>query len=82
MMKMSLERKLRLEKVVASKLLRLAMEMEEERRARLENDTATIQLRLAMEMDKEKKARLEKKVATTRHICQVLIEETVPLFVI
>ena len=30
--------KLRLEKVVASKHLRLAMETEEERRARLEND--------------------------------------------
>ena len=36
-----LERKLRLEKVVTSKQLRLDMEMEEERRARLENDAAT-----------------------------------------
>ena len=55
----------RLEKVVASKQLRLAVETEEERRARLENDAATKRLRLAMEMDKERKARLEKIVATT-----------------
>ena len=51
-----LERKLRLEKVVA----RLAKETEEERRARLENDAGTKQLSLAMETDKERKARLEK----------------------
>ena len=50
-----LERKLRQEKVVASKQLRFTVEMEEERRARLENDTATKQLRLAMEMDEEEK---------------------------
>ena len=43
-----LDRKLRLEKVVASIQLRLAVETEEERRARPENDTATKQLRLAM----------------------------------
>ena len=61
-----MERYLRLEKVVASKQLRLAIEMEEERRARLENDAATKRLRLAMEMDKERKARLEKMVATTQ----------------
>ena len=36
-----LERSLRLEKVVASKQFRFAMETKEERRARLENDTAT-----------------------------------------
>ena len=35
-----LERNLRLEKVVASKQFRLAVETEEERRARLENDAA------------------------------------------
>ena len=35
-----LERQLRLEKVVSSKHLRLAVETEEERRARLENDAA------------------------------------------
>ena len=34
-------RKVRLEKVVTNKHLRLAMETEEERRARLENDAAT-----------------------------------------
>ena len=54
-----LERKLRLEKVVASKQL-MAKDTEEERRARLENDAATKRLRLAMEMDEERKARLEK----------------------
>ena len=43
-----LKRKLRLEKVVASKHLRLGVEMEEGRRARLENDAATKWLRLAM----------------------------------
>ena len=47
---------MRLEKVVASKQFRLAMETEEERRARLNNDTATKQLRLAMETDEERKA--------------------------
>ena len=36
-----LEINLRLEKVVANKQLRLAVETEEERRARLENDAAT-----------------------------------------
>ena len=52
-----LERKLRLEKVVA----RFAMETEEERRARLENGAATKQLSLVMEMDGKKEARLEKR---------------------
>ena len=61
-----LEQKIRLEKVVASKQLRLAMETEEERRTRLENDAATKRLRLVMEMDEERKARLEKMVATTQ----------------
>ena len=55
-----------LEKVVASKQLRLAMETKEERRARLENDAATERLRLAVEMDGERKARLEKMVATAQ----------------
>ena len=59
-----MERKLRLEEVVTSKHLRLAMETKKERRARLENDAATKRLRLAMQMDKERKARLEKMVAT------------------
>ena len=61
-----LESNLRLQKVVASKQLRLAMETEEERRARLENDAATKRLRLAMETDKERKSRLEKMVATAQ----------------
>ena len=43
------ERKERLEKIVATKQLRLAMETEKERRARLENDAATKRLRLAMD---------------------------------
>ena len=61
-----LERNLRLEKTVASKQLRLALETEEERRARLENDAANKWLRLAMEMDEERKARLNKMVATAQ----------------
>ena len=48
-----LERNLRLEMVVDSEQLRLAVETEEERRARLENVSATKRLRLAMEMDEE-----------------------------
>ena len=56
-----LERKLRLEKVVASKQLRLAMEADEERGARLKNDAATKRMaQHSHEMDKERKARLEK----------------------
>ena len=49
-----LERNLRLEKVVASKQLRLG------------NNATTKQLRLAMEMEEERKARLEKMVATAQ----------------
>ena len=49
-----------MEKVVASKQLRLAMETEEERRARLENGASTKRLKLAVEMDEERKARLER----------------------
>ena len=64
-----LERNLRLEKVVASKQLGLAVETEE-RRARLENDAATKRLMLAMETDVERKARQEKMVASylTAHV--------------
>ena len=50
-----LERKLRLEKVVTNKQLRLAMEMEEEIRARLENVAATKQLSLAWRWMKKEK---------------------------
>ena len=57
-----LSKYIRLEKVVASKQLRLFVEMNEERRAKLEN---TKRLRLAMENDEERKANLEKMVATT-----------------
>ena len=53
-----LERNLKLEKVVDSEQVRLAVETEEERRARLENVAATKWLRLAMEMDEERKSRL------------------------
>ena len=59
-----MESNLRLEKVVASKQLRLAMETKEERRARLENDAATKRLR--METEEERKARLVKMVSTTQ----------------
>ena len=49
-----LKRNLRLEKVVAGKQLRLAMETEEERRTRLENDAAILkswQLCLSFKLD-------------------------------
>ena len=48
-----LESNQRLEKVVSSKQLRLAMETEKEIRARLENDVATEWLRLVMESGKD-----------------------------
>ena len=57
-----LEINLKLEKVVNSEHLRLAVETEEERRARQENVAATKRLSLAMEMDKERKSRPEKVV--------------------
>ena len=57
-----LERKLRLEKVVA----RLAVEMEVERKSRLEKMVSTKRLRLAMETYEERQARLEKMIATTQ----------------
>ena len=50
-----LERDLRLEKVVASKQLRLAVLTEEDRGANLENDAATKRLWLAMGTDEERK---------------------------
>ena len=56
-----LESNLKLEKVVASKQLRLAMATED---ARLENDAATKRLRLVIETEEERKARLVKMVAT------------------
>ena len=58
------ERKIRLEKVVASKHLRLVVQTVEQRRAKLENDAATKWFSLAMETDEERKARLEKMAAT------------------
>ena len=61
-----LERNLRLEKVVDSEQLMLAMETEEERRTRLKNVAAIKRLRLAIEMDEERKSRLEKMVATAQ----------------
>ena len=51
---MKLKRNLRLEKVVASKQLRLGVEREEERRTRLENDAAFLkswQLCLSFKLD-------------------------------
>ena len=60
-----------MEKVVTSKLLRLAVKTEEER-ARLENDAATKWLRLDKEMDEERKARLEKMVATAQPMLSLI----------
>ena len=54
LLKVKLKRNLRLEKVVASKQLRLAVETEEERRTRLENDVAfpkSWQLCLSFKLD-------------------------------
>ena len=48
---MKLKRKLRLEKVVASKQLRLAVETEEERRTRLEAFLISWQLCLSFKLD-------------------------------
>ena len=56
---MNKERKSSLEKMVATELLKLAMETEEERKARLKKMVATTQLRLASETEDEKRARLE-----------------------
>ena len=53
------ERKESLEKMVATELLKLAIEMDEERKARLKKMVATTQLRLALETEEERKARLE-----------------------
>ena len=54
-----------MEKVDASKQLRLAVERED-KTAKLENDGPTKLLRLTIETDDERKARLEKMVDTTQ----------------
>ena len=51
------ERRARLEKMVATKRLRVAMEMDEERKARLEKMITTTQLRLALETEEERRAK-------------------------
>ena len=56
-MSMDEERKARLEKMVATKRLKLAMETDEKRKARLEKMVATIQLRLALETEEERRAK-------------------------
>ena len=53
------ESKARLEKMVATKRLRLAMEMDEEKKARLEKMVATSQLRLALETEEVRRSRLK-----------------------
>ena len=53
------ERKTSLEKMVATELLKLAMETDEERKERLKKMVATTQLRLAPETENERRARLE-----------------------
>ena len=45
--------------MVATELLKLAMETDEERKARLKKMVATTQLRLALETEEERRARLE-----------------------
>ena len=52
-----LERKLRLENMVATKWLRLAMEMDKERKERLDKVVASKRLRLTVEMEEERRAR-------------------------
>ena len=54
---MDIERKTSLEKMVATELLKLAMETDKE--ARLKKMVATTQLRLAPETEDERRARLE-----------------------
>ena len=53
------ERKTSLEKMVATKLLKLAMEMDGERKARLKKMVATTQLRLAPETEDKRGDRLD-----------------------
>ena len=53
------KRKTSLEKMVATELLKLAMETEEERKARLKKKVASTQLMLARETEDERRARLE-----------------------
>ena len=45
--------------MVATELLKLAIDTEEERKARLKKMVATTQLRLALETEEERRARLE-----------------------
>ena len=45
--------------MVATELLKLAMETDEERKERLKKMVATTQLRLALEIEDERRARLE-----------------------
>ena len=45
--------------MVATELLKLAMEMDEEKKARLKKMVATTQLRLAPETEDERRTRLE-----------------------
>ena len=45
--------------MVATELLKLAMETDEERKARLKKMVATTQLKLALETEDERRARLE-----------------------
>ena len=51
------ERRARLEKMVATKQLRLGMVTDKERKARLEKMIATTQLRLALETEEERRAK-------------------------
>ena len=52
------EIRVRLEKMVATKRLRLAMETNEERKARLEKMIPTTQLRLALETEEKEEQKI------------------------
>ena len=53
------ERKASLDTMVATELLKLAIETDKERKSRLKKMVATTQLRLALETEEERRARLE-----------------------
>ena len=77
-----LERNLRLEKVVASKQLRLAMETEEERRARLENDAAMYQMAQVGHGDGRRKKTKTGEMVATAQLMLALIKGVVDVGVI
>ena len=59
--------------MVATELLKLAMETEEERKARLKKMVATTQLRLVLEAEEQRRARLEYMFVNPTYIPNKLI---------